>query len=152
MGCICSKGGSSDVDNHVKEKESKKSTKRFVASVRRDEVIVEVDNGGNEAIVRLISTEATLEDVSTPTVWDEGDKKKALVVDKPHLQKRATMENGGVSCGPPQISRVFSISGGIDGAQVSAVWPSWLTAMAGEAIKGWYLERQTHLRNWTWSI
>lgn len=137
MGCICSKGGTSDVDNHVREKESKKSTKRFVASTRRDEVIVEVDNGGNEATARLISTEVTLENVSTPTVWDEGDKKKALVVDKPNLQKRATMENGGVSCGPSQISRVFSISGGVDGAQVPAGWPSWLTAVAGEAIKGW---------------
>lgn len=137
MGCICSKGGTSDIDNHVREKESKKSTKRFVASTRRDEVIVEVDNGGNEATARLISTEVTLENVSTPTVWDEGDKKKALVVDKPNLRKRATMENGGVSCGPSQISRVFSISGGVDGAQVSAGWPSWLTAVAGEAIKGW---------------
>ncbi|KAH7865632.1 hypothetical protein Vadar_009120 [Vaccinium darrowii] len=136
MGCICSKGATSAADNLAREKDCKKSTKRFVASARRDEVIVEVDNGGNEATARLISTEATLENVSTPTVWDEGAKKKALVVEKTHLQKRATMD-GGVSNGPPQISRVFSISGGVDGAQVSAGWPSWLTSVAGEAIKGW---------------
>lgn len=151
MGCICSKGATSAADNLAREKDCKKSTKRFVASARRDEVIVEVDNGGNEATARLISTEATLENVSTPTVWDEGGKKKALVVEKTHLQKRATMD-GGVSNGPPQISRVFSISGGVDGAQVSAGWPSWLTSVAGEAIKGWVPRRQTRLRNWTRSI
>ena len=122
MGCICSKGISANAyaENHVRDKESKKSSKRIVSSSRRDEAIVEVDNGGNDATARLISTQPTVENVgsSPPSAWDEREK-KTLVVEKPH------------------ISRVFSISGGVDGGQVAAGWPSWLTAVAGEAIKGW---------------
>uniref|UniRef100_A0A5B7AB38 Protein kinase domain-containing protein n=1 Tax=Davidia involucrata TaxID=16924 RepID=A0A5B7AB38_DAVIN len=139
MGCICSKGTSEYAKNHGREKESKKSSKRFVASSRREEIVVEVDNGGNDATARLISTEPTEENVgSTPTVWDEKEK-KAMVVEKstkPQIHKRATTDVG-VSGGQPQISRVFNIRNGVDGAQVAAGWPSWLTAVAGEAIKGW---------------
>ncbi|KAL0375919.1 UNVERIFIED_CONTAM: putative serine/threonine-protein kinase [Sesamum calycinum] len=35
------------------------------------------------------------------------------------------------------MCRVFSVRNGVDGAQVVAGWPSWLTSVAGEAIKGW---------------
>ncbi|GFY94681.1 protein kinase superfamily protein [Actinidia rufa] len=122
MGCIYSKGTSANayVENHVGDKGSKKSSKRIVSSSRRDEAIVEVDNGANDATARLISTQPTAENVgsSPPSAWDEREK-KTVVVEKPH------------------ISRVFSISGGVDGGQVAAGWPSWLTAVAGEAIKGW---------------
>ncbi|XP_057470001.1 probable serine/threonine-protein kinase At1g09600 isoform X1 [Actinidia eriantha] len=122
MGCICSKGTSANAyaENHVRDKESKKSSKRIVSSSRRDEVIVEVDNGGNDATARLISTQPTAQNIgsSPPSAWNEREK-MTLVVEKPH------------------ISRVFSISGGVDGGQVAAGWPSWLTAVAGEAIKGW---------------
>ncbi|PSS19018.1 Serine/threonine-protein kinase [Actinidia chinensis var. chinensis] len=122
MGCIYSKGTSANayVENHVGDKGSKKSSKRIVSSSRRDEAIVEVDNGVNDATARLISTQPTAENVgsSPPSAWDEREK-KTVVVEKPH------------------ISRVFSISGGVDGGQVAAGWPSWLTAVAGEAIKGW---------------
>ncbi|CAL5340795.1 unnamed protein product [Camellia sinensis] len=133
MGCICSKGASANeyVDNHARDKDSKKASKRLVASSRREEVIVEVDNGGNDATARLISTEPTVENVGTPTPtpWDEG-KNKAMV------QRLSTMDTG-VSGAQPHVSRVFSISGEINGAQVAAGWPSWLSAVAGEAIKGW---------------
>ncbi|GER54974.1 protein kinase superfamily protein, partial [Striga asiatica] len=37
----------------------------------------------------------------------------------------------------PQICRVLSMKNGVDGSQVVAGWPSWLTSVAGEAIKGW---------------
>ncbi|KAL3814547.1 hypothetical protein ACJIZ3_015815 [Penstemon smallii] len=109
MGCICSKD-----ENKVKEKkESKKSSKK---SSRKEEVMVEVDNGGNDAIVTIMSTEN-----NEKSVREEGDK-KAIV-----------FEGGG----QPQICRVLSVRNGVDGSQVVAGWPSWLTAVAGEAIKGW---------------
>uniref|UniRef100_A0A5B7AEY7 Protein kinase domain-containing protein n=1 Tax=Davidia involucrata TaxID=16924 RepID=A0A5B7AEY7_DAVIN len=138
MGCICSKGTSKNEydENHARKKKSKKSSKRLVASSRREEVIEEVDNGGNDATARLISTEpAELEENagSTPNEWEEREK-KAMVVDKSTEPETTDV---GVSGGQPQISRLFSVRSGIDGAQVAAGWPSWLTAVAGEAIKGW---------------
>ncbi|KAA8545445.1 hypothetical protein F0562_020229 [Nyssa sinensis] len=136
MGCICSKGAS---ENHGREKQTKKSSKRFVASSRREEVVVEVDNGGNDATTRLISAAPTEENVgSTPTVWHEGEK-KAMVIEKstkPQIHRCSTTDVEVIG-GEPQISRVLNIHNGVDGAQVAAGWPSWLAAVAGEAIKGW---------------
>ncbi|KAK2999920.1 hypothetical protein RJ639_024238 [Escallonia herrerae] len=139
MGCICSKGTSGDEagDSHLKEKESKKSSKRFIASSRREEVVVEVDGGANDVTTRLISTQETTEENvgTTPTSWGVGEK-KAMVFEKPNVpetQRQGTTEVGV----QPNISRVFSVRNGVDGSQVSARWPSWLTAVAGEAIKGW---------------
>lgn len=137
MGCICSKGASV---NEFVDKESKKSSKRFIASSRRDEVVVEVDNGANEATTRLIS-EATEENVGsreTETLWDE-EEKKIMVFEKPEvpITQRPGAIDSRVNGGQPGIPRVFSIRNGVDGAQAAAGWPSWLTAVAGEAIKGW---------------
>ncbi|XP_028119899.1 probable serine/threonine-protein kinase At1g09600 isoform X2 [Camellia sinensis] len=144
MGCICSKGISASEygENHVRDKESKNSSKRLAASSRRDEVTVEVDNGGNDATSGLISTGPTDDENagSTPPAWNEG--KKGMVVVKPakfHSERCAT-PNVGMSNGQPQMSSVFSISSGpsaIAGPQDATGWPSWLTAVAGEAIKGW---------------
>lgn len=138
MGCVCSKGGKDD--NKVKkEKGSKKSSKRLVASSRKEEVVVEADNGGNDATARLISTENAEKSAgSTPAVWEEGDR-KPMVFEKPEVsqtQKRVTLEPGKQG-GQPQMCRVFSVRNGVDGPQVVAGWPSWLSSVAGEAIKGW---------------
>ncbi|GFP95078.1 probable serine/threonine-protein kinase at1g09600 [Phtheirospermum japonicum] len=131
MGCICSKGAK-DENQVKKEKGSKKS----VNSSRKDEVVVEVDNGGNDATTRLISTENAEKSAgSTPAVWEEGDK-KAMVFEQavvPQMLKRETVEPGV----QPQMCRVLSVRNGVDGSQVVAGWPSWLTSVAGEAIKGW---------------
>ncbi|KAL8027358.1 hypothetical protein ABFS82_14G087000 [Erythranthe guttata] len=138
MGCVCSKG-TKDENKVKKEKGSKKSSKKFVASSRNDEIVVEVDNGGNDATARLISTEIADKSAgSTPALWEEGDKnptvfEKAVVA---QTQIRPTIEPGQQG-GQPQLSRVLSIRNGVDGAQVVAGWPSWLTSVAGEAIKGW---------------
>lgn len=35
------------------------------------------------------------------------------------------------------MSRIINATGGERGAQVVAGWPSWLAAVAGEAINGW---------------
>ncbi|KAA8536601.1 hypothetical protein F0562_029079 [Nyssa sinensis] len=140
MGCICSKGTSKNkcAGNHPLEKESKKSTKRFVPSSRKEEVVVKVDHGGNDATARLVSTEPAEENVgSTPNAWDEREKKVMAVNKSTERQIEHETTDVGVTGGQPKISRLFSVRSGIDGAQVAAGWPSWLTAVAGEAIKGW---------------
>ncbi|KAJ0800925.1 putative protein-serine/threonine kinase CMGC-CDK-CRK7-CDK9 family [Helianthus annuus] len=153
MGCICAKGISA---NEYVEKESKRSSKRFLGgSSRRDEVAT-VDNGGNDATARLISegnsNTETASSLGQP-LWDEGERNKnrnrnsVVVYEKPVVQplvqtgqkpvKVETSRNGGV----PEISRVFNVANGVDGAQDAAGWPAWLTAVAGEAIKGWLPRR-----------
>lgn len=139
MGCMCSKGISA---NEYVEKESKRSSKRFLGSSRRDEVAVEVDNGGNDATTRLISDGNTENATSSgQPLWDEGDGKNVVVYEQPVVQPLVQtaqipvkIETDGVH--NPEISRVFSIPNEVDGAQEAAGWPSWLTAVAGEAIKG----------------
>ncbi|KAL3538489.1 hypothetical protein ACH5RR_001855 [Cinchona calisaya] len=139
MGCICSKGATI-TKNRGKEKESKKaSSKRYIASSKREEVVVEVDNGANDATTRLISTENAEKSAgSTPPSRDEGNKQPAVLENSvvPQIPGRDT-NGGGMSGGQPQMSRIFSVRNGVDGAQAVAGWPSWLTAVAGEAIKGW---------------
>nr|KAJ0203085.1 hypothetical protein LSAT_V11C500296050 [Lactuca sativa] len=138
--------------NEYSEKESKRSSKHFLGSSRRDEVAVEVDNGSNEATARLISEgnrENTASSGQTP--WDEGERKSVVYEQRPVVQvqplvqlsqkpaKTETKGNGEIH--QPKICRTFSVANGFDGAQEAAGWPSWLTAVAGEAIKGWLLRR-----------
>lgn len=139
MGCICSKGASIS-KNRGKDKESKKaSSKRFIAASKKEEVVVEVDNGANDATARLISTENAEKSAgSTPPSRDEGEKPSGVVEKSVVLQMPGTGATGGRMSGEqPQMSRIFSVRDGVDGAQAVAGWPSWLTAAAGEAIKGW---------------
>ncbi|XP_071736842.1 probable serine/threonine-protein kinase At1g54610 [Rutidosis leptorrhynchoides] len=151
MGCICSKGIST---NEYVEKESKRSSKRFLGSSRRDEVAVEVDTSGNDATTRLISDSNSnnnnnIENAaanSVQTLWDNSDRNNVVVYEQPVgqplvqvVQKPVKIETQGtgVVVQQPEICRVFSTANGVDGAQAVAGWPAWLTAVAGEAIKGW---------------
>ncbi|XP_050128949.1 probable serine/threonine-protein kinase At1g09600 [Malus sylvestris] len=128
MGCICSKGRSANQyvsENHRRDKEQKsnKSSKRSEAAV------------GADATARLITNPRTEDNAgSTPISSDEGEK-KMVVAEKP---TKPFME-GGASGGklPSGLTRITSVTNGERGAQVIAGWPSWLTAVAGEAISGW---------------
>ncbi|XP_009774626.1 probable serine/threonine-protein kinase At1g09600 [Nicotiana sylvestris] len=141
MGCVCSKGVSTKRRgrNRTKEKEKKKSSSERLIASSKEDVLVEVDNGGIDARTRLISTEPIEKSAgSTPPAWDEGEK-KPIVLEKPEVpqvQRRAATDSAEVG-GQPQINRIFSVRNGVDDAQVVAGWPSWLTTVAGEAIKGW---------------
>ncbi|KAL0454493.1 UNVERIFIED_CONTAM: putative serine/threonine-protein kinase, partial [Sesamum latifolium] len=137
MGCVCSKGGKDD--NKVKkEKGSKKSSKKIGSFNKEEEVVVEVDNGGNDATARLISAENAEKSAgSTPAGW-EGDRSIWFL----RNLKCRTRKNGRhwsleSKEGSLRCVGVFSVRNGVDGAQVVAGWPSWLTSVAGEAIKGW---------------
>nr|KAJ0186404.1 hypothetical protein LSAT_V11C900467880 [Lactuca sativa] len=117
-----------------------------------ENLVMEVDNGSNEATARLISEgnrENTASSGQTP--WDEGERKSVVYEQRPVVQvqplvqlsqkpaKTETKGNGEIH--QPKICRTFSVANGFDGAQEAAGWPSWLTAVAGEAIKGWLLRR-----------
>ncbi|XP_006349306.1 probable serine/threonine-protein kinase At1g09600 [Solanum tuberosum] len=142
MGCVCSKGVSVKKNGRKRNKEKEKnksSSKRLIASDKDEDVLVDVDIGGNDATTRLISTEPIEKSAgSTPPAWDEGEK-KPMVFEKPEVPKvQSLAATNATEVGEqPQINRIFCVRNGVDGAQVVAGWPSWLTNVAGEAIKGW---------------
>ena len=129
MGCICSKGTfvHEYAGNCVTNKGSKKSSKQAVASSRGKEVVIDVGNSGNVSTAKnLVSASLALDD------WE----KKAMATAKQNASSNADVTQEGTR-EEKHISRVFSVSNGVDGAQVAAGWPLWLTSVAGEAIQGW---------------
>jgi hypothetical protein len=127
MGCICSKGGRANnfLDNNVRRKEKNKPAKRLVSLSRKDEVVVEVDGSANDATASLISNQPGNDNVEyAPVSSDEGGKKE--IIEKANNR---------------MSSSIVSMSNGERGAQAVAGWPSWLTAVAGEAINGWVPRR-----------
>ncbi|KAJ6711254.1 KINASE CDK9 putative-RELATED [Salix purpurea] len=127
MGCICSKDGRADIllENNVRSKEKNKPAKRLVSLSRKDEAMVEVDGSVNDATARLISNQPGNDNVEfAPVSSDEGGKKE--IIEKANNR---------------MISSTVSMSNGERGTQVVAGWPSWLTAVAGEAINGWVPRR-----------
>ncbi|GMH21993.1 hypothetical protein Nepgr_023836 [Nepenthes gracilis] len=138
MGCICSKGISTHeyVENHIREKETR-SSKRFITSSRKDEVVMETD-GGHDATMRLISDGMAEENAEvTPNAW-ECEKIITTINDKPsrpQLQRHSAMDAGGLG-GEARISRIANVPNGVAAAHATAGWPYWLTAVAGEAING----------------
>lgn len=142
MGCINSKeGDTAGYNGNQREKRLRKSSRRLVAPSRREEVIVEADSGrGNDGRERLISK--SQENVLSTPLSSDGEKEKKLVIEKPITsshQRHATADVG-VNRGE-QSSRILNVPNGIEGEQIAAGWPSWLTAVAGEAIKGWLPRR-----------
>ncbi|KAL4318737.1 hypothetical protein GQ457_18G020610 [Hibiscus cannabinus] len=150
MGCICSKGGRADdyVENSPGKRDkahrnSRKSSKKLSVSFKRDNVAVESET---DATARLISDQQPNNSaISGPSSSSEDEEKKAesAVVEMskrtpPQLQMHSAMESearGGQ--GQPRMSRIMNATGGERGAQVVAGWPSWIAAVAGEAINGW---------------
>ncbi|KAI3770428.1 hypothetical protein L6452_01561 [Arctium lappa] len=113
MGCMCSKGVST---NEYAHKHLKKSVKSSTGALRRDEVAMEDD----EETKHVVSEKSDLQLDQSPRKVDiEG--------------------NGGMH--QPVTSRIISIKYGDDGVQTAGEWPSWLIAVAGEAVKGWLPRR-----------
>lgn len=130
MGCICSKAIRAKkyiVKNNAKEKELTKKKNKRLGSFKKENVtvVVETDGNGNESTTRLINDQSVADDDVGSS--DDGEKKGKL-------QRRSTIN---VQVTQPRMTRIVSVSNGERGAQVVAGWPSWLTAVAGEAINGW---------------
>lgn len=141
MGCICSKGILANqfvAVNHKhdrgKELKSNKFSKQLKAGVGDD-------RSGSDATARLISKSSAEKNPASISLSSDEANKKSVVTEnhtKTQLQKRSPMEvgvNGGQM--QPRLTRIISVPNGERGAQIVAGWPSWLTAVAGEAISGW---------------
>ncbi|XP_068651746.1 probable serine/threonine-protein kinase At1g54610 [Aristolochia californica] len=165
MGCICSKATATSDDEIRADKGSKKFSQRFFTSSKREAIVVENDSGGGaDGQARLIPSPK--ENVtSTPISSDEREKKRiketkpalvppvgsvvheelakyshqthSIVDIADHLQ--ATVDVAGN--GHDQNLRIFSVPNGVGGELVAAGWPSWLTLVACEAIRGWVPRR-----------
>lgn len=162
MGCICSKGNRATqfVEEHnvkvkVKAEEEKKKGKKKLSSFKKDNV-VETEVPTNDATLRLINNQSADNSAGSGTgsgSSDEGEKKgkgKGKRRKQKHGKKKKDDGSGGlaveskmkretsvVSNREPKMGRISSVRNGERGAQVVAGWPSWLTAVAGEAINGW---------------
>lgn len=142
MGCICSKGTSTNDVANEKQREKKElstSSVQLVASSRKGDVVVEVGGGGSGS-VRPLSRQAL-----PPTLNGSKDSEKnTIIVERPtnvRHQRRATMDIGPKGGQALQLSRLVSMPDGAQGEQIVSGWPSWLTSVAGEAIQGWVPRR-----------
>lgn len=115
-GCICSKGAraNENVGKNASSKQATKTSKLSVSSSKRDEAALEVDGATNQ--------HRNNNESSTFVPSNEDNKKSA---------KTSALK----AC------RILSLTSGQKGAHVIAGWPSWLTAVAGEAINGWVPRR-----------
>lgn len=142
MGCICSKGTSTNDVANEKQREKKElstSSVQLVASSRKGDVVIEVGGGGSGS-VRPVSRQAL-----PPTLNGSKDaEKNTIIVERPtnaRHQRRATMDIGPKGGQALPLSRLVSMPDGAQGEQIVSGWPSWLTSVAGEAIQGWVPRR-----------
>ncbi|KAL9321534.1 hypothetical protein ACSQ67_013373 [Phaseolus vulgaris] len=132
MGCICSKAHSSDQfvsQNHSQDLKvtSSSNTNHFGDTTSL------ISNANHHSNSNSNSSE---EKASTPILSDQLQHKGEQngngngVRSTKHTQQQQ-----------PKMCRLYSITKGERGVQVLAGWPSWLSAVAGEAISGWIPRR-----------
>jgi len=145
MGCICSKGISADEDGETQQKDLSKSLKRFVTLSKKEEAVAAVAEVvvGNDGVA--VGPALRMSD-------EEKEKKAAVNADRMRKavrhQRRATVDvgaNGSSTVGggdeaEPNLA-IVDVPNGFSGEHEAAGWPSWLTSVAGEAVKGWLPRR-----------
>ncbi|XVE60698.1 hypothetical protein DITRI_Ditri05aG0148800 [Diplodiscus trichospermus] len=143
MGCICSKGtkdenvsdNEKDFNSNSNSNNSCKNNKESVQliapapSLKEDILIA---RGSSDGSIRLAS-KATLRSV---VVSVDGDKKSSTA-ERPRNVHQILPTEGLF----PQMVSMGSTPGGAEGELVAAGWPSWLSSVAGEAVKGWLPRR-----------
>ncbi|RWV89265.1 hypothetical protein BHE74_00037748 [Ensete ventricosum] len=135
MGCICSKGINQDGQTH-----RAKSLKRFLTLSKKGNVVaarVDVASNGNP----MDAPQDNAVTNSLPPLVAEREKTAAGV----GLQRRVTLNAGasrdssetvGVPNEVEGSLEIVDVPNGFSGEHVAAGWPSWLTAVAAEAIDG----------------
>ncbi|KAB2051287.1 hypothetical protein ES319_A12G045600v1 [Gossypium barbadense] len=127
MGCICWKGNRStkyfENNRHKKGKAHKDSTK----TAKRFPVFSKKDNAVSQAA-------SSSDDEEKKTVLSVVERPKKTPSHSQSLSTEARVRSGHNQM---RISRIMDVTGGEKGAQMVAGWPSWLAAVAGEAINGW---------------
>lgn len=141
MGCLCSKGTSTN-------DQANENGRRNKSSSGKEEVVVEVGTGKTDGSVHpMPNAEVEGNNVGSTnalkgTVEDNknGNVEKSKSV---HHQKKATPpdkgQSGGHSAhkGQQETTSPSRMPSGTEGEEIVAGWPSWLTSVAGEAVKGW---------------
>ncbi|XP_010455394.1 PREDICTED: probable serine/threonine-protein kinase At1g09600 [Camelina sativa] len=151
MGCICSKGtAEEDVnDQYEKPKENwnKTSSVQLTAPVTSNKDEFSLKSGDessgrrkNEGLAHKPSGRAS--GLIVPV--DDSDGKTVIVERPTRCHRRcstADIGRGGGGGGGFNMFQPFSISTVVpqspEAELIAAGWPSWLTSVAGEAIKGW---------------
>ncbi|KAJ6763562.1 PROTEIN KINASE SUPERFAMILY PROTEIN [Salix purpurea] len=138
MGCICSKGAAEeDVNGNKNEKRTEvgKSPVQLVAPAisKKEEMLVDF-LGQKDGSVRRVAKA----NVGNVTVSLEEREKIRKVVDvKIKGHNRSITMDSESNDDQPRLSRMISIRHGSE----REAWPEWLTAVAGEAVKGWLPRR-----------
>lgn len=113
MGCVISREVSSGIVSEVKEEKSLRveSNKKVdeVSTSRAEDSVVEVQNGDK-------------------VKEKNGDKGGDNGVRPPRGERRSKLNPNPRLSNPPKH---------LQGEQVAAGWPSWLTTVCGEALNGW---------------
>lgn len=151
MGCICSAeiDPGEDGSGH-----RTKSLNRMLTVSKKDEVVAAIIdvavNGSRGNTPRFLSKAQDNVATTLSLSPDEGGKKRvAKVADRPRKvvhQRRATTDVGvhkdgsdivGISNNIEVSSGIVDVPNGFVREHAAAGWPSWLTSVAGEAVKGW---------------
>ncbi|XP_030522603.1 probable serine/threonine-protein kinase At1g09600 [Rhodamnia argentea] len=142
MGCLCSKEAVVDekIEEDVKAAELSKSSLQLVApSAKIEDIAIELQGKGrNDGLAHSMSRASSqVHRGSVHGVSSEEAEKKTRIVERPAKghQRGISMELG--PNGSQQgTSRIVSIPHGAEGEQIAAGWPSWLTSVAADAIRG----------------
>ncbi|KAB2628600.1 serine/threonine-protein kinase [Pyrus ussuriensis x Pyrus communis] len=135
MGCLCSKATSEEgkvEQSETVERPLKDYSVQLIAPTPslRDDFVTEVGGGGDGAEVSVRRSSRT---ASKANVGNNGSENE-------DHQRGATLGLG-ASGRQTVMSRIVSMPHGAQGEQTAAGWPSWLTSVAGDAIKGWVPRR-----------
>ncbi|XP_027362563.1 probable serine/threonine-protein kinase At1g54610 [Abrus precatorius] len=138
MGCICSKSSSrkDKVDEYEKEKELNKSSAQLVAPIVST---AEFDGGSIKGSVPRL-TKACSQVIRASNQVPSEDKSNHLDATTKSQHKKCMTMRSCVGERKPLMSRILSVPH-FGGEHVDAAWPSWLSSVAAEAIKGWVPRR-----------
>ncbi|MBA0711782.1 hypothetical protein Golax_010929 [Gossypium laxum] len=143
MGCMCSKSAAvqDSRENQKKRLTRKGSLDKLVQranSSGREEVVRSKDKkGGGDVKVLLVNKKSN--GSSRFSYNDQVENKRIL--DKFEVVVKNEVEKCGVTIAGHHHPGSERVLNSIEGELVAAGWPSWLVAVAGEAINGWIPRR-----------
>ncbi|KAF7836504.1 putative serine/threonine-protein kinase [Senna tora] len=148
MGGICSKS-KNKVDEYEKEQDDEKEKELSKSSVQLvAPVITTAEFGGvndTDGSVNRVLKKYSHANFGSSLDAPLEDKNNQKVVDgkliKGQHQRCVTLDAGVAGDGKPLMSRVLSMTRNAEGEHFAAGWPSWLSSVAGDAIKGWVPRR-----------
>lgn len=115
MGCVLGREVSSGIVSESKEVQN---------------LSVESNNNGKEDVVAAEKFDTTVVEVQNDEANQE-EEEKVVEEKKPRRERRTSKPNPRLSSPPKHLQ----------GEQVAAGWPSWLTAVCGESLNGWIPRR-----------